>query len=229
MLPLSIFIVEDEPLIAVTIETALEKQGFRVAGDAENYAEALSAIRASKPDLVLLDIQLQGEKDGIELALALEERKIPYLYLTSQTDPHTISRVKETQPLGFIVKPFTEAGLRSNIELAWHNLSEKAEDFLVIKSEGETYKIKQTDINYLKAFDNYCYVATSEHKYLVPKTLKFTSEGLNPANFAKPHRSFIVNLRKVTKLSKDSIIVAGESIPLSAGKKEEIKSRLQSR
>jgi DNA-binding LytR/AlgR family response regulator len=225
---LRILIVEDEPLIAVTIETALLKQGFSVMGDAENYDEAISAIQKEKPDLVLLDIQLEGDKDGVELALEFDKRKIPYLYLTSQTDPETVDRVKETHPLGFIVKPFTEAGLRSHIELAWHNLANTKEEYLIIKSEGETYKLNQQDILYLKAFDNYCYVVTKAHSYLVPKTLKHTSETLNPVHFAKPHRSYIVNLRKVTRMTLDSLVIEGEIIPLSASNKESIKEKLRS-
>ena len=228
MQKLSILIVEDEPLIAATIETALKKQGFYVIGDVETYEEALTEISTSKPDLVLVDIQLEGEKDGIDLATALDKRYIPYLYLTSQTDPSTISRVKETKPLGFIVKPFTEAGLRSNIELAWHNFSLTKDEFLIIKSEGETYKLNQEDILYLKAFDNYCYVITEAHSFLVPKTLKFTSESLNPVHFAKTHRSFIVNLRKVSKMTIDSLVVAGHSVPLTASHKEDIKLKLRS-
>ena len=225
---LRILIVEDEPLIAVTIETALRKQGFSVMGDVENYDEAISAIQKEKPDLVLLDIQLEGDKDGVELALEFDKRKIPYLYLTSQTDPETVDRVKETHPLGFIVKPFTEAGLRSHIELAWHNLANTKEEYLIIKSEGETYKLNQQDILYLKAFDNYCYVVTKAHSYLVPKTLKHTSETLNPVHFAKPHRSYIVNLRKVTRMTLDSLVIEGEIIPLSASNKESIKEKLRS-
>ena len=225
---LQILIIEDEPLIAATIETALLKQGFRVMGEAENYEEALAAIQKQKPDLVLLDIQLEGDRDGVELALEFDRRKIPYLYLTSQTDPDTVERVKETHPLGFIVKPFTEAGLRSHIELAWHNLESTRDEYLVIKSEGETYKLNQRDILYLKAFDNYCYVITEGHSFLVPKTLKHTSEGLNPAHFAKPHRSYVVNLRKVSRMTTDTLVINSDIIPLSGSRKEHIKERLRS-
>jgi DNA-binding LytR/AlgR family response regulator len=228
MYSLSILIVEDEPLIAATIETALEKQGFNVLGEAENFEDALLAIQKQKPDLVLLDIQLEGERDGVELALEFDKRNIPYLYLTSQTDPETVDRVKQTQPLGFIVKPFTEAGLRSNIDLAWHNLSLAKDDYLIIKSEGETYKLNQLDILYLKAFDNYCYVVTKDHRYLVPKTLKHTTEGLNPSHFARSHRSYVVNLKEVSKMTLDSLFINGTEIPLSSANKELIKERLRS-
>ena len=129
---LNIYIVEDEPLIVSTIEVALRKQGFYAVGDAEDYFTALNDIERLRPDLVLVDIQLSGSKDGVDLAEALDKRKQPYLFLSSQTDPNTIDRVKHTNPLGYIVKPFTETGLRTNIELAWHNYSDSKQHFLTV-------------------------------------------------------------------------------------------------
>ena len=224
---LKIYIVEDEPLIVATLNTALKKQGFTVIGDSDEYDEALTAITKNVPNLVLLDIQLEGDKDGIDLAKELDKRNIAYLYLTSQTDPNTIERVKETHPLGFIVKPFIEAGLRSNIELAWHNFSLTNEDFILLKSEGRTHKINQASILYLRAFDNYCYVITVAEKYLVPHTLKKTAESLNQKTFIQTHRSYWVNLNKITAISTTHIFIGDEEIPLSASHKEEVLNKLK--
>lgn len=228
MKALNIYIVEDEPLIVATIETALKKQGLKIVGDSDEYEEALVEIDKLRPDLVLVDIQLEGVKDGVDLAVQLDNRKIPYLYLTSQTDPRTITRVKETHPLGYIVKPFTESGLRSNIELAWHNFSLTSEDFILLKSEGRTHKVNQAGIKYLKAFDNYCYVITTSEKYLVPHTLKKTSELLNNTNFVQTHRSYWVNLKKIASIGASSIFLHEEEIPLSASHKEEVLKKLSS-
>lgn len=227
MKALKIYIVEDEPLIVATITSALKKHGFQVLGDSDEYDEALPAIDKTQPDLVLLDIQLEGAKDGIDLAEELDKRAIPYLYLTSQTDPETIKRVKETQPLGYIVKPFTENGLRSNIELAWHNFSLTNQDFMLLKSEGRTHKINQDSILYLKAFDNYCYVVTNSDKYLVPHTLKKTSEKLNLDNFVQTHRSYWVNIKKISSSTPSTVYLNDVEIPLSASHKEELMSKLQ--
>lgn len=224
---LSIFIVEDEPLICATIETALRKQGFKVLGDADNVFDAFQAINTLNPDLVLVDIQLDGVKDGINLALELDKISIPYLYLTSQTDPETIVRVKETQPLGYIVKPFTEAGLRSNIELAWHNFSLTNDDFLLVKHEGRIHKINQNDIIYLQAYDNYCYVNTKTKKYLVPHTLKYTFEKLNSDKFVKSHRSYVVNLQHVTSIDNNKIYLENLPLPLSASNRSVLKKNLE--
>ncbi|MAO09216.1 MAG: hypothetical protein CL596_10940 [Alteromonas sp.] len=226
MKALTVFIVEDEPLIVATIETALKKQGFKVLGDCDEMKESLLLIDKLQPDLVLVDIHLEGLKDGVDLALELDKRKQPYLFLTSQTDPQTIARVKQTKPLGFIVKPFTENGLRSNIELAWHNFSLTEEDYLLIKSDGKLHKINQASITYLKAFDNYCYVHTTSQQYLVPHTLKHMAEKLNPKYFIKTHRSYVVNVRRVSQMETNSITLSEEKIPLSGGQKETVKKKL---
>ena len=223
-----IYIVEDDPIIAVTIETALEKQGYTIIGDAEDYPTALKEIQEIKPDLILLDIQLDGEKDGIDLATELDKEDIPYLYLTSQTDPNTIARVKATKPLGYIVKPFTENGLRSNIELAWHNLSLTALEYVLIKSEGYVHKIEQSTIKYLKAFDNYCYVVTSSKKLLVPHTLKKTAMRLNQDSFVKTHRSYIVNKNHIQGIQQANVLLKdGEKIPLSHSNRTLLLQRLK--
>ncbi|MDC8002105.1 LytTR family transcriptional regulator DNA-binding domain-containing protein [Aequorivita todarodis] len=227
MKALKIYIVEDEPLIVATITSALKKHGFHVLGDSDEYDEALPAIENTQPDLVLVDIQLEGAKDGIDLASALDKRAIPYLYLTSQTDPETIKRVKETQPLGYIVKPFTENGLRSNIELAWHNFSLTNQDFILLKTEGRTHRINQDSILYLKAFDNYCYVVTASDTFLVPHTLKKTSEKLNRDNFIQTHRSYWVNIKKISSTTPSTVYLGEEEIPVSASHKDMLLSRLQ--
>lgn len=227
MKALKIYIVEDEPLIVATITSALKKHGFQVLGDSDEYDEALPIIDKVQPDLILLDIQLEGAKDGIDLAKELDKRDLPYLYLTSQTDPETIKRVKETHPLGYIVKPFTENGLRSNIELAWHNFSLTNQEFILLKSEGRTHKINQASITYLKAFDNYCYVHTSSNQYLVPHTLKHTSKKLNQVNFIQTHRSFWVNIKKISSTTTSTVYLNKEEIPLSSSHKETLLFRLQ--
>ena len=228
MKSLNIYIVEDEPLIVSTIEVALRKQGFFAIGDAEDYTSALRDIELLKPDLTLIDIQLSGDKDGIDLATELDKKNLPYLFLSSQTDPNTIERVKHTNPLGYIVKPFTETGLRTNIELAWHNYNESKQHFLNIKHEGRLHRINQNSISYLKAYDNYCYIVTNTKTYLVPHTLKHISEQLQGNDFIKAHRSYVVNLKHILSVDKNTLSLSNDSIPVSASQKSLVVSRLKS-
>lgn len=223
---LHVYIVEDEPLIVINLTMALKKNGISIAGSSDEYEEAIEEIKKSKPSLVLLDIQIQSDKDGVDVAMWLEERDIPFLFLTSQTDPVTLSRVKQTNPLGYIVKPFTEAGLLSNIELAWHSIKAANEKNIPLKSEGKTYQIKPSTIQYLRAFDNYCYVVTPTKEYLIPHTLKYMAEQLDPALFFQCHRSYWVNLQKIVAVHADKIQVDTVEIPIGYSRKKEIKQLL---
>ncbi|WP_422106153.1 LytR/AlgR family response regulator transcription factor [Winogradskyella sp.] len=223
---LNIIIVEDEPIICATIETALVKAGHNIVDEADTYEDALDAISDTPPDLVIIDIHLHGQKDGIDLAMELDRINLPYLYLTSQTDPETIDRVKSTNPLGYIVKPFTESGLQSNIELAWFDYTKKSLNSILIKHEGSVVKVLQNDILYLKAFDNYCYIITKDQQYLVPHTLKHMAQQLDEELFLKTHRSYIVNMSYVATIEKKAVEIMGDSIPLSSAHRTSVLDKL---
>lgn len=126
MKKLKILIVEDEALIAKDIEFSLKQLDYTVIGIAYNSMTALDMIHNRKPDLVLLDIELNSEKTGVEIAEILNEKyQIPFIYLTSFSDPETIDSVKKTLPFGYILKPFSERELFSSIELASYRLDEQ--------------------------------------------------------------------------------------------------------
>ena len=114
----SFYIVEDEPLITATIANMLKKQGYKVMGDSEEHDRALLEIELLQPDIVLLDIRLEGKKDGIELALELDKLHVKYIFLSSLADSQTMNQLQDTNPLGFIDKPFTEFGFKCNISRA---------------------------------------------------------------------------------------------------------------
>ncbi|MCD8540119.1 MAG: response regulator [Leadbetterella sp.] len=218
-----LYIVEDEPLIVATIEMALKKSGYAIVGDADNAADALREINLFQPDLVLIDIRLDSEESGIEVARELDKSKIPYFYLTSQTDPATLAEVKNTNPLGYIVKPFTEPGLRSSVEVGWSNYARSKPEYLVFTSGGVKHRLNQEQILYLKAFDNYCYVFTETGQYLVPKTLKHLSGALNPEKFCKIHRSCWVNVSRITSVGNTTVRLGETEVPLARNFKEKVR------
>ena len=117
--PAKILIVEDDPIIASLIELRLITLGYSVSGKAKNETETLGAIATDVPDLILMDITLEGETDGITLTKKiLREKNVPVVFLTGHTDDDTIARVKEVGPSGFIIKPFNDRDLRVSVELA---------------------------------------------------------------------------------------------------------------
>ncbi len=114
-----ILIVEDEVLIALDLEDLLGALDFVVVGVAHDSTTALDMLINRKPDLILLDISIKGDKNGIDIARLIRERyRLPFIFITSHADKSTLDQVKKTLPYGYIVKPFNESDLLSTIELA---------------------------------------------------------------------------------------------------------------
>ncbi len=124
-----ILIVEDETVIALELEDRLQRMGYAVAGSAPNGKAALQMIEAARPDIVLMDINLKGARDGIEIAEEIRARyDIPVIYLTAYADHATLRRARDTTPFGYLLKPFREAELHANIEMAVHK--HRADNYL---------------------------------------------------------------------------------------------------
>jgi two-component system response regulator HydG len=113
-----ILIVEDEFIVANDLRIMLTKAGYTVCGIAPSGMLARRLMDTKKPDWVLLDIKLKGDITGIDLAWELLEKKIPFLYISANADQSTLSAAKETQPYGFMVKPFRERDLLVMLDIA---------------------------------------------------------------------------------------------------------------
>lgn len=114
-----IVIVEDEILIARELEVRLGDLGYEVAGIASSGREALELVEQTRPDLVLMDIVLKGEMDGITAATEIRRRySLPVIFVTAFTDAETLNRAKQAEPGGYIVKPFSMREIEANIEMA---------------------------------------------------------------------------------------------------------------
>ncbi len=121
-----IFIVEDESIVALDIEYCLKNNGYQIVGTATSYNELMGKINVAKPDLVLMDIKIQGALDGIECAKKIwEVFRTPVLYLTAYSDKNTINRATKTKAFGYLLKPFNEKTLIANIEMALSNCEEE--------------------------------------------------------------------------------------------------------
>jgi len=119
-----ILIVDDKPLICDNLEMYLNTQDYIVVGKAYDYEDGTTLFLKTEPDLVLLDINFEDERDGINLAeWILKIRPLPIIYLTSYSDKETIERVKKTAPQGYLVKPFNEQSLITTIEIALTNFA----------------------------------------------------------------------------------------------------------
>jgi CheY-like chemotaxis protein len=120
MAKVSVLVVEDDNVIAKIAEWRLKNLGYEMCGRAVTGAEAMEMVVKHKPDIVLMDINLKGDVDGIETARMIKKGfNIPVIYVTSHSDGPTLERARDTKPDGFIVKPFEDNDLRVAIELAF--------------------------------------------------------------------------------------------------------------
>jgi transcriptional regulator with GAF, ATPase, and Fis domain len=122
-----ILIVEDEYIVANDLQLMLEKAGYTVCGVADSVSEALELIARQKPDMVLLDIFLQGKGSGIDLAKHLTAAAIPFIYLSANSNQRVLEEVKATQPYGFMVKPFREKDILITLQMALYRHAHSVE------------------------------------------------------------------------------------------------------
>lgn len=122
MSKLKVLIVEDEPVIAENVSLYLDNHDFEVSAIAYDSDEAFEQLKTNTPDAVILDINLESEKDGIDIAQHINQQyQLPFLFLTSYSDKNTLDRAKNVKPSGYIVKPFNERTLLASLEIAISN------------------------------------------------------------------------------------------------------------
>lgn len=138
-----ILIVEDERIVAKDIERSLKSLGYLVLATAASGREALEKAEATMPDLVLMDIQLKGDMDGIETAEQIQTQlDIPVIYLTAYADENTLQRAKITEPFGYILKPFDERDLYTTIEIALRRRLAETATRVALEKEKTLSEIK---------------------------------------------------------------------------------------
>lgn len=149
--PISILVVEDEGIVARDLTESLQRLGYHIVGVASEGAEAVSLAASEHPELVVMDVTLRGDIDGIQAARLIQERSpVPVIFLTGHSDPATLRRAVTTGPLGYILKPFQEVELRCAIEVAIH----KHRADLAIKQQQEHLQRSAERIEKLSLIDD---------------------------------------------------------------------------
>jgi DNA-binding response OmpR family regulator len=145
---MKVLIVEDESIVSFDIQMALESFGYVVTDTVENYDDALKSVQNDEPQLILMDINLEDSKDGIEIAHAVQKTNdIPIVYLTAFCDDKTIDRAVETNPLAYMIKPFNRNELKSTLRLAIHKMNPRASRNNEYTQLGEGYAFDKLNNN----------------------------------------------------------------------------------
>ncbi|GAB5538123.1 MAG: hypothetical protein Salg2KO_02260 [Salibacteraceae bacterium] len=244
---MNILVVEDESIVAKDIQVCLKKLGYSVIGICSSGEEAIEKAEETQPDLVMMDIMLKGELSGIQAAAAIrEKRDIPIIFLTAYTDRDTVDKAKETEPYGYIIKPFKEIDIQTAIEIAlykhskekavkkerdfYYNLAEKQDspDMIFVKANQRLVKIKYEDIFFIEALKDYVVINTLDRRYTIHSTMKDIEAKMPEKEFSRVHRSFIIRLDKIKEIDHSNVVMENDKkvIPVGGSYKDQLQNKL---
>ena len=228
MSEITILIVEDDFSYALEVEMIIHELGYQLMACVNNSEKAIELVEGQKPDLILIDIFIEGQKDGIELAQAISSYNIPIIFITSHNSPHVYKRTRGLSPFAFITKPFDKYTLQSTIESAVNLLGQNSEeqedapiqkDHFFIKQNNQLNKVLLEDIQWIEADGNYCIIHTNGRRYAVKVSLRKLMKKLPADKFMQIHRRQIIQLSLVQNLDLSEMTVSLSDTKLDLGPK----------
>lgn len=245
-----ILIVEDEFMISEDMSMRLSDFGYTVSGVASSGAEAMAILEQKQTDLALVDINIEGDMNGLELAAVIHEKyQIPFIFLTSLASSSVVEKAKATQPSAYLLKPFNDRQVQVAIEMALVNFSNQVvpsikntqneegvrriEEVLTInkeffvRKENTFIKMHVDDIEYLTAEGSYTAIHTLNSKHLHCQVLKYFDSILPHDKFVRVHRSHIVNVNSIKKIDGNMLVLSdGRLLPVGKNYKEALFKQL---
>lgn len=213
-----ILIVDDEVLIAEFLKDELLALGYHNIELAHHKKQAFLKIDEFHPQLVLLDIRMKTEREGVEIAEEINKtHKIPFIFITAHSDKEIVKQALGCKPAGYITKPFKQIDVYAAVHLVETSAEELSERFLILKDGYADVKVSVDDILYAKSDDNYIHVFTTTKKHTVRNTLEWFKENAPAEIFHRTHRSYIVNVTKINKSTAKSVFINDTEIPVSRG------------
>ena len=244
---ISVLVVEDESIVSKDIQYSLKKLGYNVVGVAATGQKAIDLCGEKLPDIILMDIMLKGDINGIEASTRIKETyNIPVIFLTAYADENTLSKAKVTEPYAYIIKPFKEIDLHTSIEMAFYKHSKELEilkerdmlynivenkenkEFIFVKSKSRLIKLNTKDIFFIEALKDYVVINTLNKRYTVHSTMKDIERKMPQDFFLRVHRSYIVRLDKIAQIEQPNLILEENNkiIPIGGSYKEELIKRI---
>ena len=198
--------------------------GYKKIQICSDSYKAEEIIDGPKIDLAILDININGNKEGIELAKRCLNQNIAFFYLTCYTDKKTIDQAIETAPGAYILKPFMKSNIYTAIEITLKTIKKSEGNSFSFKSGKEIVKLAYEDILFIKADNIYLEIVTNSKTYLYRSSITKMMEQIDGTQFIRSHRSYLVNVDLISKISTDHLFIQDIVIPLSRTYKSQFSS-----
>jgi two-component system LytT family response regulator len=250
--PIRVLVVDDEPLARDKIRgMAADDPELRIVGECTNGAEAIEAVQAIRPDLLLLDVQMP-EVGGFAVLEALKDEGLPPVIFITAYDHYAV-KAFEVHALDYLLKPFDRERFRAAMERAKRQIRrengssldarivalleqmrepQRYTERLVVKTGGRVFFLNTDEIDWIEAEGNYVSVHTGKKAYLLRETISSLESQLDPKEFVRIHRSAIVRLDRIRELQPWShgeyhvILNDGTQLTLSRSYREKLQSAL---
>lgn len=231
-----ILIVEDEDWIAEDLQQTLTENGYEVLAIVDSYEKALLQMRCERPDLVILDIRLNGVGTGVDIAREINDRwKIPFLFLSSNIDPKTMQEVLEESPHSILTKPCKPQDLIAGVQLALtkgiievsSNQENKMAEYFFVKSEHSYQKIEIPRLLYIKGEGSYTKLQMDDERLVLRASLKDFEFLESHPKLLRVHRSYIVNTDKIDKIHSKHLEIKEFEVPISKEGRDDILNRIK--
>lgn len=249
MSKINVLVVEDESIVSKDIQHSLKKLGYNVVGASATGELAIELAGSEHPDIVLMDIMLKGNMNGIEAANTIRSKySIPIIFLTAYADESTLSKAKITEPYGYILKPFKEIDLHTTIEMAIYKHSKEQEvvkerdllfsiienkeggsEFIFVKSNSKLIKLRTDEIFYIEALKDYVVIHTANTRYTIHSTMKDIEAKMGNEEFLRVHRSYIIRLDKMATIEYPNLTLekVEKVIPIGGSYRDDLNKRIK--
>jgi len=226
----NIVLVEDEPDLAENYREILEYLGYEVLANFDSALATLDYLHAKKPDLMLIDIKIKGEKNGIELARVIQrDYGIPIIFTTAYSNDATLEQAFESAPINYLVKPITLENFKTALYLAFNTRNSlqvrPTSKKIKIRSKGYVFYLAADEVVFLKADGLYTtFITMDDTTFLERGVLKDVHKLFPEDQFIRVHKSYVINLRFVKSFNSKHIELLTYKIPMRRGYYNEFKS-----
>jgi len=249
MSKINVLVVENESIVSKDIQHSLKKLGYNVVGASSTGELAIELVRSTSPDIVLMDIMLKGDINGIDTAKIIKENySTPIIFITAYADEATLSKAKLSEPSGYIIKPFKEIDLHTTIEIAIYKNSKEQEkikerellfsiienkesgnDFIFVKHKSKLVKLRTNEILYIEALKDYVVIHSINIKYTIHSTMKEIERKMGKEEFLRVHRSYIVRVDKIATIEYPNLTIEKleKKIPIGGSYKYILNKRIK--